>query len=99
MRNGFVRFVAHVGKTKCFAAKSSVTGIDDEVMFLAQALGKIDNVDVLVVRDTGQRFRAETFLREEIEARFLHPIVDERVGTAVADVTRVESFSENIFEL
>ena len=56
MRNGFFGFVAHVGETKCFAAKFPVAGIDDKVMFFAQALRKIDNVDVFVVRDTGQRF-------------------------------------------
>ena len=56
MGNGLFSFVAHVGEAKCFAPKLAVAGIDDEVMFLAKASRKIDNVDVFVVRDAGERF-------------------------------------------
>ena len=36
MRNHFFGFVAHVGKTECFAAEFAVAGIDDEVVFFPQ---------------------------------------------------------------
>src|SRR5438270_12249275 len=55
VRNCFFGFVAHVGETKRFAAELAVTGIDDEVMSLAQASRKIDDIGVLIVRDTDQR--------------------------------------------
>ena len=56
MRNGFSRFVAHIGEAKRLAAEFAVTGVDDEVMFFAQASRKTDNVDAFVVFDAGERF-------------------------------------------
>jgi hypothetical protein len=55
VQNGLLRFVAHVGEAEGFAAQFAVAGIYDEVMFFAEATGKIDNVDVLVVFDAGER--------------------------------------------
>ena len=54
MRNRFFGFIAHIREAKSFSTKFAITGIDDEVMFLAQASRKIDNVDVFGVFDAGQ---------------------------------------------
>ena len=56
MGNGLFGFVAHVGKTESASAKFAVAGIDDEMMFFAKSLRKIDNVDAFVVRDAGEGF-------------------------------------------
>ena len=56
MRNGFFGFVAHVRESKSLATEFAVAGIDDEVMFFAEASRKIDNIEPLVVFDAGQRF-------------------------------------------
>ena len=99
MRNSFFGFVAHVGEAEGFATEFAVAGIDDEVVFLAQASRKIDNVDAFVVFDTGQRFRSEAFFGKKVEASSFHPIVDERVGARVSVVTICQSFLEDFVEL
>jgi hypothetical protein len=38
MRNSFLGFVAHVGQAERLATNFAVTGVDDEMMFLAQFL-------------------------------------------------------------
>jgi hypothetical protein len=38
MGNGLFRFVAHIRKAEGFPFEFAVTGIDDEMMFLAQIL-------------------------------------------------------------
>src|ERR1051326_8599546 len=56
LQNGLLRFIAHVGQAERFPAEFAVAGVDDDVMFLAKAAGKIDNVDAMVVFDAGERF-------------------------------------------
>lgn len=83
MRNCFFGFVPHVGEAESFALDWAVTGIDDDVMFLAQLFGHGEDVDASAVFYAGQRFGAVTLFGEEIEAGAADPIVDERVGFGV----------------
>src|SRR5947209_6383412 len=99
MRNRLVRFVAHVGKTKCFSAKLAVPGVDNEVMFFTKHLNHSDYIDVLVVRHASEGLRPKSLFGEEFETGSLDPIVNEPVGSGVAGVARVEPFLENFIEL
>src|SRR5688500_12856139 len=56
MRNGFLRFVAHVGEAEGFAFDAAVAAVNDEVMFGAQITHEFGDVDIARVSDAGQRF-------------------------------------------
>jgi len=99
MRNRFLGFVAHVGEPECLAFDFAVAAVDDEMMFGAQIADEFRDVDAAAVFHAGQRLRAKTFLGEEIEATFAHPIVNEGIGFGVALVTIRQPLSENIVEL
>ncbi len=61
--------------------------------------GERGDVDAPAVRDAGQRLRAITFRREEIEPARLRPIVNERVQSGVAGVPGGDAFGGNVVEL
>src|SRR5207249_12200225 len=54
MRDGFLRFVAHVREPKSWASNLSVAGITHQVMFLPQFLCELEHVDAFVVFHAGE---------------------------------------------
>ena len=69
------------------------------MMFLPQFPGELEHVDALVVLHAGERFRAESFLGEEIEPGPAHPVVNERIAARVSSKTRLHPFFENFIQL
>ena len=75
MRDGLLRFVAHIRQAKSLAPNLAVTGIDYQMMLLAKLPREHQHVDAFVVLDAGERFRAKPFLGEKVKSRATHPIV------------------------
>ena len=69
------------------------------MMLLSKFPCELQDVDTLIVFHAGERFRAESFLGEEIEPRASHPLVHERVGLRMPSKTRFQTFFENLVEL
>src|SRR5206468_865277 len=99
MRDGLLRFISHVREPKSLASNFSVTGINHQMMLLPKFLCELEHVDILIVFHAGERFRAESFLGEEIEPRASHPIMHHRVRARVSSKTRLETLVENFSKL
>src|SRR5690349_17028112 len=99
MRNGFVRFVAHIGQAKSLPADLPVTGINHQMMFFAQPSRQVENVDSFTIFHAGERLGAESFLGKKIESSAAHPVVHEPICARVTSVTGLEAFIENFVQL
>src|SRR6266481_854429 len=55
MRNGFFRFVAHVGEAEGLSSKFAVARVDHEMMFFAQRSRNLQDIDVASVFHARQR--------------------------------------------
>ena len=98
MRNGFLSFVAHVGKAEGLTSDFAVTRVDDEVVSFTKFPRKCENIDAFVVLHAGERFRSKSFLSEKVEAGAANPIMHERVRARVPIKARVEAFVEDFVE-
>src|SRR5690349_24008302 len=99
MGNGFVRFVAHIRQAKSLPADLPVTGINHQMMFLAQPSRQVENVDSFSIFHAGERLGAESFLSKKIEAATANPVVHEGICARVTSVARLEAFRENFLQL
>src|SRR6266550_1449806 len=99
MGNGFLGFVAHVGKAEALTFDFTVAAVDDEVMSLAQVAHEFRHVDAAVIFDAGKGGGAKIFFGEKFKITFTHQVVDERICPGVTSKTSRQSFSKNIFKL
>ena len=99
MGNGFLGFVAHVGKAEALALDFAVAAVDDEMMFFAQVAHELGNVDAAIISDAGESGGAKILFGEKFETVGTNPVVDERICPGVTSKTLRQGFSKNIFKL